>query len=64
MVVPETNNVDCTKMVESTAKFIVVNMNILKTYRIQSKIENKSRKIIAEVQTNKCKMLMIEIVSW
>lgn len=59
---PETNNEDCAKTVESIATPVRVKFNILKAFGIQSKIENKSRKIIAEVQTNQGKRLMMENV--
>lgn len=59
---PETNNEDCAKTVESIVTSVGVKTNTLKAFCIQSKIENKSRNIIAEVQTNWSKRLIMENV--
>lgn len=42
------------------AKFVEIKINILKAFHIYSKIENKSRKIMAEVKTYKIKKSMMD----
>jgi hypothetical protein len=49
--VPEVNNEDCVKTVEKIAESVGIKVNILKAFRIFSKIENKPKKIMAEIQT-------------
>jgi hypothetical protein len=60
--VPEVKNEDCVKTVELITESVGMKVNILKTFRIFSKIENKPNKIIAEVQTYQSKKSMMDIV--
>uniref|UniRef100_A0A2S2NLJ2 PHD-type domain-containing protein n=1 Tax=Schizaphis graminum TaxID=13262 RepID=A0A2S2NLJ2_SCHGA len=60
--VPEVNNEDCVKTVESIAESVGMKVNILKAFRIFSKIENKPKKIMAEVQTYQSKKSMMDSV--
>lgn len=55
MGVPEANNEKCVKIVESIAKSVGVKTTVIKAFRIKSKINNKSRKIIAELQSKQIK---------
>jgi len=48
----EVNNEDCLQTVESIAESVGMKVNKLKVFRIFSKIENKPKKIMAEVHTN------------
>jgi len=60
--VPETNNENCIKTVEAIAASVGVETTILKAYRIQSKFQNKPRKMIVEFQTNQTKRTLMENV--
>lgn len=60
--VPKTNNENCIKTVEVIAEAVGVETAILKSYRIQSKIQNKPGKMIVEFQTNQAKRTLMENV--
>lgn len=51
MGVPETNNENCVKIIESIAESVGVKTTVIKAFRIKSKVNNKSRKIMAELQS-------------
>lgn len=60
--VPETNNENCIKTVEAIVAAVGVETTILKAYHIQSKIQNKPRKMIVEFQTYQTKRNLMENV--
>jgi hypothetical protein len=45
--VPETNNENCVKIIESTTESIGVKTTVIKAFCIKSKINNKFKKIMA-----------------
>jgi regulator of replication initiation timing len=55
MGVPEANNENCVKIIETIAEAVGVKTTVIKAFRIKSKINNKSRKIIAELQSKQIK---------
>jgi len=50
--VPEVNNEDCVKTVESIAESVGMKVNRLKAFYIFSKIENEPKKIIKKKSTD------------
>lgn len=60
--VPEVNNEDCVKTVESIAAAVGVNISVSKAFRVHSKITNRSRKIVAELLSIQNKNSMMDNV--
>ncbi|KAL4107536.1 hypothetical protein QTP88_017868 [Uroleucon formosanum] len=60
--VPEVNNEDCVKTVESIAAAVGANISVSKAFRVHSKFTNRSRKIVAELLSTQNKKTMMENV--
>jgi len=60
--VPEIDNEDCVKTVESIAAAVGLKISVSKAYRTFSKIPNRSRKIVAESTSIKDKLNLMERV--
>lgn len=57
--IPESNNEDCVKTVESIVSTTGVKTTELKAFRTKSKIGNKPRKIMAELQSLQSKQTVM-----
>ncbi|KAL4096900.1 hypothetical protein QTP88_021775 [Uroleucon formosanum] len=60
--VPEVNNEDCVKTVESIAAAVRANISVSKAFRVHSKFTNRSRKIVAELLSTQNKKTMMDNV--
>lgn len=60
--VPEINNEDCIKTVESIASAVGVTISLSKAFRVNSKVSNRSRKIVAELLSIQNKKTMMDNV--
>lgn len=60
--VPEVNNEDCVKTVESIAAAVGANITVSKAFRVHSKFTNRSRKIVAELLSTQNKKTMMDNV--
>ncbi|KAL4101015.1 hypothetical protein QTP88_021036 [Uroleucon formosanum] len=60
--VPEVNNEDCVKTVESIAAVVGANISVSKAFRVHSKFTNRSRKIVAELLSTQNKKTMMDNV--
>lgn len=59
MRVPEVNNEDCVKTVESISAAVGANISVSKAFRVHLKVTNRSRKIVVELLSIKNKKTMM-----